>query len=71
MTKRVLIQAQEFEKAAERAGGYVAPPGSFKVSDKGHQEFTAIRQYSLRSGKPMSKLTTEDYKKIGIEPAGK
>lgn len=71
MTKRVLIQSREFEKAAERAGGYVAPPGSLKVNLKGQQEFTAIRQYSLQHGKPMSKLTEEDYKKIGISPTGK
>ncbi len=67
MTKRVLIQARELENAAERAGGYVAPPGSLKENRAGMMKFSAVRQYSLQHNKPISQLTAEDYRKMGIQ----
>ncbi len=71
MTKRVLIQSQEFERAAEAAGGYVADPETLKDNPEGMRKFSAIRQYSLLHGKPISKLTAEDYRKMGIAPIGR
>lgn len=66
MTKRVLIQSRELEKAADKAGGYVAPPGTMKKNSSEMEQFSAIRQYSLQHKKPISRMTPEDYKEIGI-----
>lgn len=71
MTKKVLIQSQEFERAAEVAGGYVADPETLKDNPEGRRRFAVIRQYSLLHGKPISKLTAEDYQKMGIAPIGR
>lgn len=67
MTKEVLIQIRELDAVAEKAGGYVAAPGSLCENPKGEREFSAIRKYSLASGKPISKLNRDDYRKIGID----
>ena len=67
MTKKVLIQSQELERAAEKAGGYVAPPGSLRNDSKKKRDFSAMRQYSLKTKKPISQFTDEDYKKLGIK----
>ena len=67
MTEKVLLQSRELERAAEKAGGYVATPGSLKVTAEGMRQFSAIRQHSLRHNKPVSKLTSDDYRKIGIK----
>ena len=66
MTKKVLIQSRELENAAEKAGGYVASPGSLRDNPAGMREFSAIRRYSIQEKKPISQLTEEDYRKIGI-----
>lgn len=66
MTKKVLSEIRELDAAAEKAGGYVALPGSIKPNPKGERDFTAVRQYSMKHKIPVSKLTSEDYQKIGI-----
>lgn len=66
MTEKILIEAREIEDAAERAGGYVAPPWSLTANPQGEREFTAIRRYSLKTKKPVSAFTEEDYRAIGI-----
>ena len=66
MTKKVLIQSRELDRAAEKAGGYVAAPGSLRDNPDGMREFSAIRQYSIKKNKPISQFTKEDYKNIGI-----
>lgn len=68
MTKKVLIQICELDAVAEKAGGYVAAPESLRANPRGEREFSAIRKYSLVSGKPISKLNHDDYRKIGIDP---
>lgn len=50
----------ELDEIAERAGGYVAPPEYIDENDEGMRRFSAIRQYSLRTGKPIAQLTEED-----------
>ncbi len=67
MTKRVLIQSRKIEAAAEKAGGFVVAPEKVGHNPKGEANFRAVRQYSLKHGVPMSKLTSADYKKIGID----
>lgn len=67
MTKKVFIPTEELEEAAEKAGGYVAAPGSLIANPDGEREFSAIRQYSIMHNKPISKFTDEDYRKIGIK----
>lgn len=66
MTERILIEAREFEAAAEKAGGYVAPPWTLSPNPQGEKEFTAMRRYSIEKGKPISSFTEEDYRAIGI-----
>lgn len=66
MTKKVLSEIRELDTAAEKAGGYVLSPGSVRPNPKGERDFTAIRQYSMQNKIPVSKLTNEDYRKIGI-----
>ena len=66
MTKKVLIQSRELDIAAEKAGGFVAAPGTLKSDSEKEREFTAIRQYSLKHNIPISKLTQSDYKIMGI-----
>ena len=66
--KDALIASGELEDAAERAGGYVLPPESFKLDEKRMEEFIAIRCYCIETGKPISQLTEEDYRKIGVSP---
>lgn len=67
MTKKVLIQSKALEQAAERAGGFVAAPGTLKPNPKKENEFALIRKYSLQHGIPISMLTQDDYKKMGIQ----
>lgn len=66
MTKKVLIESRELEAIAEREGGYVAPPWSLSKNPQGEREFSTIRQYSLKHNKPISKLTPDDYRQMGI-----
>ena len=66
MTKKVLIESRELEAMAEKDGGYVAPPWSLPSNPEGERDFSRIRQYSLKHGKPISKLTAEDYRRIGV-----
>lgn len=66
MTKKVLIETQELERAAEKAGGFVAAPGTLKRNPKGEREFAIIRQYSLKHKIPISQLTDQDYQNMGI-----
>ena len=66
MTKKVLIESRELETMAEKDGGYVSPPWSLPKNPQGERDFTTIRQYSLQHNKPISKLTSEDYRRMGI-----
>ena len=66
MTKKVLIESRELETMAERDGGYVSPPWSLAENPQGEKDFSTIRQYSLKHNKPISKLTPEDYRQMGI-----
>jgi hypothetical protein len=66
MTKKVLAQIRELDTVADKSGGYVADPRLIKRDPQGEAKFSAIRNYSLRSGIPMHKLTDADYAKIGI-----
>lgn len=66
MTKKVLIQSKELELAAEKAGGFVAAPGTLTPDAEKEREFAAIRRYSIEHNIPISKLTPSDYRNIGI-----
>ena len=66
MTKKVLIQSREIDLAAEKAGGFVAAPGTLKADAEKEKEFTIIRQYSIKHNIPISKLTKNDYSNMGI-----
>ncbi len=68
MTKRVLIQARELDRAAEKAGGYVAAPGSLRTDPKAEHEFSVIRNYSLQHKIPIPELTADDYARMGLRP---
>lgn len=66
MTKKVLIESRELDAMAEKDGGYVDPPWSLPNNPDGERDFSKIRQYSLKHGKPISRLTADDYRKMGI-----
>lgn len=66
MDERKWQEMRELDEAAERAGGYVAPPWTLSPNPQGEKEFTAMRRYSIEKGKPISSFTEEDYRAIGI-----
>lgn len=66
MTQQTRKKIRELEEAAEKAGGYVTPPWELQYSEDGERDFTALRRYSLKIGKPMSRFTREDYKNAGV-----
>lgn len=68
MTKKVLIEIRELEAAAERAGGYVTTPWDRQADAAKCKEFSALRQYSLKTGKPMSRFVDADYISAGVKP---
>ena len=66
MTQKVLAQIRELDAAAEKAGGYVADPRTVKPNPQGEKNFSTVRNYSLKHGIPMHKLTAHDYERMGI-----
>ena len=67
MTEKVLRGVRELDSAARNAGGYVTPPSEVKRNEHGQRMFTTMRQYSLRTGKPIRKFTGSDYECMGIK----
>lgn len=63
MTKEALKKVRIIDAAAERAGGYVLPPSCVIKNPEGERVFTEMRQYSLRTGVPMSKLNRKDFQR--------
>ena len=68
MSEQDIRDMRKLDEIAEKAGGYVAPPGSVKHSKKFEEDFTVMRKYCVEHKKRFSELTDNDYDIMGIRP---
>lgn len=58
----------EFERAAEKAGGYVIQPGNAYYDPEFEDDFATYRRYCVEHKKRLIDLTEDDWKAMGIAP---
>lgn len=57
----------KLDAVAEEVGGYVLPPWKTKTTPEGRENFSKLRQYSIRNKKPISEFTDADYEAAGVK----